>query len=216
MYGLGKELVFPHPSQADEQGLLAVGGDLSSERLILAYRNGIFPWYSDGQPILWWSPDPRMILLPKDLHVSRSMKQVLARGTFTITMNEAFDEVIERCASIPRSGQEGTWITEEMKEAYCELHRQGVATSVEVREQGELVGGLYGLKIDKAFFGESMFSDRSNASKAGFIHLVEQLKKDGVIVIDCQVETEHLKSLGARTVSRNSFLEVLKISQIKD
>lgn len=202
---------FPSIKETTEEGLLAYGGDLSSERLLAAYSRGIFPWYEEGQPILWWSPDPRMVLFPENLKISRSMKQLLKRNAFEVSFNSAFSEVVDNCATIHRSGQEGTWITQEMQQAYLSLHHQGNAISVEVWKENELVGGLYGiyLKEKKIFCGESMFAKVSNASKYGFIHLVKELEKEGLILIDCQVYTPHLASLGAAEIPRDIFLQYL-------
>ncbi len=210
VFRLSEELIFPSPELADEDGLLAVGGDLSEERLLLAYSMGIFPWYSDSSPILWWSPDPRLVLIPGDLKVSRSLRQVIKKGIFTITMNTAFEEVIRNCAEISREGQRGTWITGEMIDAYIRLHRAGYAHSVESWQNGELAGGLYGIALGKAFFGESMFAKKSNASKVAFVTLVGNLHKLHYRLIDCQVTTEHLRSLGAKEVTRKKFLQMLK------
>ncbi|MFZ2196947.1 MAG: leucyl/phenylalanyl-tRNA--protein transferase [Thermodesulfovibrionales bacterium] len=210
VYRLTKDLLFPPPAFADEDGLLALGGDLSRDRILLAYSMGIFPWYSDGSPILWWSPDPRLVLIPEELKVSRSLGQVIKKGIFSVTMDAAFDRVIRNCSEINRKGQHGTWITEEMISAYIDLHCAGYAHSIESWDCGELVGGLYGIALDKAFFGESMFSIKSNASKVAFVTLVEKLKKMNFSFIDCQVATEHLKSLGAREISRKKFLQMLK------
>jgi leucyl/phenylalanyl-tRNA--protein transferase len=196
---------------ADEDGLLAVGGDLSRERLLHAYRNGIFPWY-ENKYILWWSPDPRFVLFPSELKISSSMKQLLKKQTFEFSVNQDFNSVITQCKAISRRGQEGTWITEEMRNAYNDLHFAGYAVSAEVRLNGELVGGLYGLRIGKMFFGESMFSRCSNASKYAFISYVQQLKSEGVELIDCQVYTAHLESLGARMIPRAEFLDIVKAS----
>ncbi len=209
---LDTSLRFPPVEFADSDGLLAVGGDLSLQRLMLAYNSGIFPWYSDGQPILWWSPDPRMVLFPHKLRVSKSMKQVLRQQRFRMSFNEDFAGVIEGCAQIQRPGQQGTWITNEMKMAYIDLHKAGVAHSVEVWEESNLVGGLYGIYLEdkKVFCGESMFSKVSNASKAGFIHLVRALEKKDVRLVDCQIYTPHLESLGAEEISRNQFLQYLQ------
>ncbi|SKA39804.1 leucyl/phenylalanyl-tRNA--protein transferase [Chitinophaga eiseniae] len=204
-----KQLLFPPVHLAEPDGLLAVGGDLSMERLLLAYRSGIFPWF-DERPILWWSPDPRFVLFPADLKVSSSMKQVLRRNQFRITYNAAFPAVIERCSRIPRRGQDGTWITEEMQEAYIRLHQAGYAMSVESWMDDELVGGLYGIRIGACFFGESMFADVSNASKAAFITFVRAYA-DELKLIDCQVETEHLASLGAGFIPRHTFLELIEM-----
>lgn len=212
MYLLTKKIIFPTHSEADENGLLAIGGDLSTERLIHAYNNGIFPWYNEDEPLLWWSPDPRMVLFPKNLRVSKSMRTILKRNQFQITFNTAFKDVIHHCANIKRDGQPDTWITNDMTEAYIKLHKLGVATSVEVWQEDELIGGLYGidLKAKKVFCGESMFSKVSNASKAAFITLVEHLKTLDYKLIDCQMHTDHLESLGAHEIPRDDFLKYLK------
>jgi leucyl/phenylalanyl-tRNA--protein transferase len=210
VFRLTEDLLFPPPALAEEDGLLAVGGDLSNDRILLAYSMGIFPWYSDGSPILWWSPDPRLVLLPGELKVSRSLGQVIKKGVFSVTIDTAFDRVIRNCAEINRKGQQGTWITEEMISAYISLHCAGYAHSVESWDSGELVGGLYGIALGKAFFGESMFAIKSNASKVAFVMLVEYLNKLNFSFIDCQVTTEHLKSLGAKEVARKKFLRMLK------
>lgn len=202
------ELVFPPLSGAEPDGLLAIGGDLSTERLLLAYRSGIFPWYS-RKPILWWAPDPRFVLFQKELRVSHSMRQVLRKGHFQISVNTDFEGVISQCRTIPRSGQDGTWITRDMLEAYLRLHKAGYALSVECRQGGELVGGLYGVRLGRCFFGESMFSKVSNASKAAFITFVEQYSAE-LEIIDCQVHTHHLASLGARFISRVSFVDMVQ------
>ncbi|MBM2838640.1 MAG: aat [Deltaproteobacteria bacterium] len=210
VFRLSNEITFPNPELARKDGLLAFGGDLSEERLITAYSMGIFPWYNAGSPILWWSPDPRLILLPDELKVSRSLRKVVNKGVFKVTMDTAFEQVIRNCAVAPREGQGGTWITEDMIEAYIRLHRSGYAHSVESWCEGELVGGLYGITLRKVFFGESMFSKVSNASKVAFVTIVERLKEQGFSLIDCQVKTEHLMSLGAKEISRQSFLEMLR------
>ncbi len=206
IFALDENLFFPDPVHAEKDGLLAVGGDLSTERLLLAYRSGIFPWF-DGDLPLWWSPDPRFVLFPAELKVSTSMKTLLKRKAFDFTINQAFEEVIANCKTVRRDGQAGTWITEEMQDAYIELHRKGFAVSAEAWKNGELVGGLYGIRMGKFFFGESMFSHESNASKYAFISLVEQLKSEGIEMIDCQVYTAHLESLGARMIPRKEFLQ---------
>jgi len=199
-------LGFPPLNKAlrEPNGLLAAGGDLRPERLIQAYRHGCFPWFQDGQPILWWSPDPRTVMLPDQLHISRSLAKVLRQGRYRVTFDQAFASVIRACAA-PRSYAAETWITSPMQDAYLELHRRGIAHSVEVWRDDELVGGLYGLAMGQLFFGESMFSRADNASKVGFVTLVEHLKDWGFVLIDCQMPTEHLLSLGAQTISRSEF-----------
>lgn len=210
VYLLGKELAFPSPDHADPSGLLAVGGDLSTERLLLAYRLGIFPWYEAGQPILWWSPDPRLVLEPNEFHVSRRLRQTLKRGTFKVTFDQAFGSVIEACATVRRKDQSGTWITREMKEAYIRLHQLGYAHSAESWLDGELVGGIYGVSLGRCLFGESMFFYKRDASKAALATLVEQLKLWGFNLIDAQMTTRHLISLGAKEIPRGVFLDRLK------
>ena len=199
-------LTFPPLDKAlrEPNGLLAAGGDLRAERLIAAYRHGCFPWYQDGQPLLWWSPDPRTMLFPDELHVSRSLRKVIRQGHFQVTFDRAFAEVIRACAA-PRDYADGTWITTPMQQAYIDLHGRGVAHSVEVWQDRQLVGGLYGLAMGRLFFGESMFSRADNASKVGFASLVEQLKAWQFELIDCQMPTQHLHSLGARAISRQEF-----------
>ena len=211
VYRLPDQTAFPPVEHAVNSGLLAVGGDLSPERLLAAYREGIFPWYSEGEPLLWWSPDPRFVLFPGELRISRSMRQFLKKGFLRITFDHAFREVIAACRK-PRPGQDGTWITKEMEEAYVTLHDLGYVHSVEVREEGTLVGGLYGVSLGHVFFGESMFSTRANASKAAFITLVSRLQELHFDLIDCQVETPHLASLGARFIPRREFSVLLKES----
>jgi leucyl/phenylalanyl-tRNA--protein transferase len=208
LFALEKDLYFPPVHLAEPDGLLAVGGDLSQERLLLAYRNGIFPWY-EGEHILWWCPHPRFVLFPDELKISKSMLQLLKRGAFTFTINKAFAGVIDHCKTIERRGQAGTWITPAVKEAYTQLHKNGYAHSAEAWQDGELVGGLYGIRMGKVFFGESMFSKASNASKYAFISYVNQLQKEGVELIDCQVHTAHLESLGARMIDRSAFIDLL-------
>ncbi|MGH1384185.1 leucyl/phenylalanyl-tRNA--protein transferase [Kordia sp.] len=209
MYLLTEEIAFPPVSETSSEGILAFGGDLQPERLLLAYKNGIFPWYSEDEPIIWWSPDPRMVLFPDDLRVSKSMRQLLCRETFTVTFNTAFEHVIRACALIHRPGQDDTWITNEMEDAYIELYKMGHVTSVEVWRDEKLVGGAYGVNLGHVFCGESMFALESNASKFGFIHLVKRLKANGCQIIDCQMHTNHLASLGAYEVPREVFLSYL-------
>ena len=209
MYFLLKELFFPDVSEADEHGILAVGGDLSVERLLLAYRSGIFPWFEDDEPILWWAPRERMVLFPEELIVSKSMRSVLRKDIFTVTFNKDFRAVITNCSQIRRNGQRGTWITDSMIEAYVKLHELGYAKSVEVWQNNELVGGLYGIDLGHVFCGESMFSKVSNASKVAFITLVENLKIRKYKLVDCQVHNDHLESLGAREIDRAEFMKIL-------
>jgi leucyl/phenylalanyl-tRNA--protein transferase len=212
VYSLGESVGFPRPEFADEDGLLAIGGDLRAERLLNAYASGIFPWYSEGEPLLWWSPDPRWVLPPAEVHVSSSMKSVLRSGKFKVTFDRAFRQVMEACGSTPRQGQSGTWITRDMVEAYCEMHQYHLAHSVEVWHEGKLVGGLYGISLGRMFFGESMFSRMSNASKMGFIWLAKGLERLQFHLIDCQTHTPHLESLGARAMPRAHFLRRLEQS----
>lgn len=204
-------LDFPPLERAllDPNGLLAAGGDLTPDRLIQAYRHGCFPWFQDGQPILWWSPDPRTVLLPNELHVSRSLSKVMRQERYHVSLDQCFTEVIRACAA-PRSYAAETWITTPMQDAYLELHKRGIAHSVEVWRGQELVGGLYGLAMGQLFFGESMFSNADNASKVGFATLVERLRAWGFVLIDCQMPTEHLISLGARSIPRAEFAQYLK------
>ncbi|GAA5442732.1 leucyl/phenylalanyl-tRNA--protein transferase [Microbulbifer sp. NBRC 101763] len=193
----------------DPNGLLAVGGDLSPDWLLAAYRRGIFPWYSDEQPILWWSPSPRCVVIPHDFKIGRSLRKVLRRGAFQVTFDQAFEEVIDACRA-PRSGEDGTWITDEMCQAYVDMHHLGHAHSVEVWREGKLVGGLYGLAIGKVFFGESMFHRETEASKVAFVHLIRQLELWGCPLIDCQVSNPHLTSLGAIELCRRDFEQLLE------
>ncbi len=204
------DLSFPPLETAlrEPNGLLAAGGDLRPERLLAAYRHGCFPWYQEGQPLLWWSPDPRTVLFPDELHVSRSLRKRMRHGDYRVTFDKAFAEVIQGCAG-PRSYADGTWITTPMQDAYVRLHEMGVAHSVEVWQQGQLVGGLYGLAMGELFFGESMFSRAADASKVGFVTLVERLREWGFALIDCQMPTRHLESFGARSIPRAAFAEAL-------
>ncbi len=210
MYLLSKDLIFPPVHLANEDGLLAIGGDLSAERLLLAYKSGIFPWYNQGEPIIWYSPDPRMVLFPKDLKISKSMRQLIRKNEFRVTFNQNFEAVISNCKNIKRNGEVGTWITDEMQEAYIKLHKKAIAKSVEVWEKDKLVGGLYGIDLGSVFCGESMFSKVSNASKIAFIYLVQKLEKENYNLIDCQVYNNHLASLGANEIPRYEFLKYLK------
>ncbi|SDW57418.1 leucyl/phenylalanyl-tRNA--protein transferase [Marinobacter mobilis] len=210
------QLWFPPADEAleDPDGLLALGGDLSPKRLELAYRNGIFPWYSDDQPILWWSPNPRCVLFPEEVHVSRSLRRTLNQNRFRITADQAFEEVIRVCGE---SRVEGTWITDEMKDAYIQLHQLGIAHSIEAWNQdGQLAGGMYGIALGCCFFGESMFSLETNASKVLMVHLAHQLKAWGYDLLDCQVESPHLLSMGARSIPRTDFLSILGASVDRD
>ena len=209
MYRLTDALLFPSPEQASAEGIVAVGGDLQPERVMLAYRKGIFPWFESDDFLLWWSPDPRMVLFPDQLKISKSMRIVLRKKQFEVTFNKAFDQVVEACAKVKRFGQNGTWITPGLMEVYSTLHTQGHAHSVEVWEEGSLVGGLYGIDLGTVFCGESMFSKSSNASKVALIFLVKELKKNKYELIDCQVPTQHLASMGAEPISRTKFLTFL-------
>jgi len=202
MFYLTDKIEFPPVHSATEEGIVAVGGDLSLERLLLAYKSGIFPWFEEDAIIIWWSPDPRMVLFPEKVKVSKSMRKLINKNTFKITFNTCFEKVITCCAEVKRDGQHGTWITEEMKKAYCKLHEKGIATSVEVWQNEMLVGGLYGIDLAPIFCGESMFSKVSNASKIAFIYLAQKLKEKNYTLIDCQVYTNHLASLGAEEIPR--------------
>ena len=211
MYYLSEKIFFPPVETANRDGILAFGGDLSVERLLLAYHSGIFPWFNEGEPIIWWSPNPRMVLFPDELVISKSMRNILNRNIFEVTFNQNFREVISNCKTIKRNDQNGTWISNDMIEAYCKLHELGIAKSVEVWQNGNLAGGLYGIDLGHVFCGESMFSKVSNASKIAFIALVNQLKKDRYKLLDCQVYNEHLESLGCREIDRNEFIQILKL-----
>ena len=210
VYLLSDKLVFPPPSLARTDGLLAIGGDLSQQRLLLAYQMGIFPWYSNGEPILWWSPDPRLILYPWELKISKSLKKVIRKGSFRLSIDTAFETVILECAQVRSEKGEGTWITDEMINAYCNLHEAGFAHSVEAWYGQDLAGGLYGVSLGKCFFGESMFTRISNASKATLFGLTAYLETHSFELIDCQVTTAHLLRLGARKIPRQEFLKKLK------
>lgn len=206
---LDEKIWFPPVQQAQKDGLLAIGGDLGEERLLLAYRSGIFPWFNEDEPPLWWSPDPRCVLFPDELKVSSSMQQQLRKKAFEFRINSNFEGVMRGCQSIHRPGQDGSWITEDIIDAYLSLHERGFAWSAEAWQDGQLAGGLYGILMDGVFFGESMFARTSNASKYAFICWVETLKQRGVVLIDCQVHTPHLESLGARMIPRSDFIRLL-------
>lgn len=206
-----EELVFPHPSLAEEDGLLAIGGDLSRDRLVLAYQNGIFPWFNEGDPICWFAPHERCVIFPDKVKVSKSMRKVIADGYFRVTMDQAFEQVIVNCAKVPRVGQDGTWITDKMQNAYIDLHQNGWAHSVEVWFEDQLVGGLYGLEINGVFCGESMFSRMSNASKTALIWLC---RTNRYRLIDCQVPNDHLMSLGAEMIPREGYTLILQANSI--
>lgn len=209
VYQLTEEIMFPKPELAEEDGLLAVGGDLRVERLLLAYCNGIFPWYSDDEPILWWCPKPRFIIKPNEVNISKSMKRIFNKGEFKVTFDNDFEGVIRNCKEL-RENKEGTWITNEIMSAYIDLFKNGFATSVEVYKDKKLVGGLYGVKIGKCFFGESMFSTVSNASKVALISMCKRLEKEGYIFLDCQMHTNHLESMGGKFVSWEDFKSMLQ------
>lgn len=211
MHILTPDLWFPNPNNIDADGFLAMGGDLSVDRLLLAYNSGIFPWYEKGEPILWWSPDPRMVLFPEKFKVSKSLRKTLNSEKFKITFNQDFPQVISYCAIVPRNGQAGTWVTSEMQTAYIDLHKLDHAVSVEVWQNNKLVGGLYGIDLPnrKVFCGESMFSLVSDASKVAFYYLVEYLKTKDYKLVDCQLYNPHLESLGAEQLDRELFLELL-------
>ena len=212
VYLLSEAPMFPHPGLASREGLLAVGGDLSLERLLSAYGQGIFPWFSDGEPILWWSPDPRLVLFPYEFKISRSLKKAINQSRFDITIDGAFRRVITECAETRVAQKEPTWIVGDMIEAYCRLHESGFAHSVEAWQDGVLVGGLYGVSLGRCFFGESMFTTVNNASKVAFARLVDFLKTHEFHMIDCQVTTQHLISMGAREIPRDRFLTLLQAS----
>ena len=202
------KILFPDPEVYDpKSGLIAAGGDLSEERILLAYQLGIFPWFNPGEEILWWCPDPRFVLFPENLKISKLMRKILQKNVFRFTENQAFESVIENCEKIKRKDQDGTWLSEDLKTVFISLHKKGIAKSVEVWQNDELVGGFYGLQFGKVFCGESMFSKVSNASKAGFINFIE---KNNFEMIDCQVHTNHLESLGATMVPKKEYLKILK------
>tara|TARA_B100000780_G_scaffold161854_1_gene113152 strand:+ start:6568 stop:7200 length:633 start_codon:yes stop_codon:yes gene_type:complete len=209
MHQLSSEHIFPSALTANNDGVVAIGGDLHPKRILQAYKQGIFPWFESDDYLVWWSPDPRMVLFPENLKISKSTKKILKDDCFKVTFNQSFDEVVDCCAKVKRFGQNGTWITDGLKKAYNLLHKDGHAFSVEVWKDFELVGGLYGIDLGDVFCGESMFSKENNASKIGFIHLIKELSKNGYKLIDCQVPSAHLKSLGAEEISREQFLNYL-------
>ena len=209
MHILTNDLIFPNVEEATKMGVLAIGGDLSSERLLLAYQSGIFPWFEDNDPILWWAPNPRMVLFLEDFVVSKSMRNIINRNIFKVTFNQDFKSVISHCSQVKRNGQRGTWISDEMIDAYCTLHEKGIAKSIEVWQNDQLVGGLYGIDLGHVFCGESMFSTVSNASKVAFIALVNYLKDNNYKLLDCQVYNEHLESLGCVEIDRKDFMRIL-------
>lgn len=209
LFKLTDELIFPNPELSLKDGLLAVGGDLSIERLLLAYENGIFPWYDDQSPILWWSPNPRMVLFPKKLKISKSLWQVIRQKKFEVKVDENFSSVIKNCASVSRTDQPGTWITDEMIKAYINLHENGFAHSFEAYYDDQLVGGLYGVSLGRIFFGESMFHKMSDASKVALYYLTEKVKSWKFLMIDAQQDTPHMRRMGAKTIPRKDFLELL-------
>lgn len=207
---LSERLIFPDVEEANEEGLLAVGGDLTTERLLLGYQNGIFPWFNDDSLILWWSPNPRMVLFPKKIKISKSMRKLIRDNRFRLTKNTCFEEVVGHCSSVKREGQDGTWITKQIRKAYSGLNQKGIAVSYEVWDGKMLVGGLYGVDLEGVFCGESMFSLKPNASKFAFIKLAEELQAKNYRLIDCQMYTEHLASLGAEEIPRKEFIKILK------
>ena len=210
MYFLTKELYFPPVEEASYEGILAIGGDLSKERLLFAYNNGIFPWFNENEPILWWAPQERMVVNPHDYKISKSLRNIINRNIFEITINKDFEAVISNCQIIKRKGQEGTWITNDIIQSYIELHKLGKAMSFEVWQNKELVGGLYGVDLGNVFCGESMFSTVPNASKVAFVTLIEYLKTNNYKLLDCQVHNDHLEKLGAFEISRDTFMKILK------
>lgn len=209
MVRLGDDHIFPSPRSANEHGVVAYGGDLNPNRITQAYKQGIFPWFESDDNLLWWSPNPRMILYPEKIKISKSLKSVIKKNIFKVTFNKDFEEVIESCSNIKRLGQKGTWITSGLKESFLQLHEKGLAMSVEVWKDSKIVGGLYGLDLGNVFCGESMFSKSSNASKVALVYLSSELRKNNYKFIDCQIPTEHLKSMGGEEVSRDDFLKLL-------
>ena len=215
IFQLTDKLIFPPAELAENNGLLAIGGDLSPERLLLAYRSGIFPWYSEGDPLLWWSPSPRLVILPAEFKVPKRLSRLMRQEKYSVTMDIAFRQVITVCASTDERQEKGTWITDEMIEAYCQLHDMGYAHSVECRLDDELVGGLYGISLGSIFFGESMFSKEPNSSKIALVHLMNKLQEWNFDLIDCQMKTEHLMQFGAREIPGNEFQRLLDKSSAR-
>lgn len=215
MYFLSKELYFPPVEEASYEGVLAIGGDLSIDRLLLAYRNGIFPWFNDDEPVLWWAPPERMVVAPTLYKVSKSIRNLLNQNKFRVTFNQNFSEVIRGCQQIDRPGQDGTWLSDDFIASYTKLYEMGIAKSVEVWQNDELVGGLYGVDLGHIFCGESMFSRVPNASKIAFVTLIKHLKENNYKLLDCQVHNDHLEKLGAIEISRETFMKVLNSSEIK-
>lgn len=209
MFLLGSEYQFPPIELASKEGILAIGGDLHPDRLLTAYQHGIFPWNNEGEPLVWYSPDPRMVLYPKDVYISKTMRKIIRDGSFEVTFNQNFKQVIRHCKTVKRNDQDGTWITDELEESMIKLHQKGVAKSVEVWQDKKLVGGLYGIDLGCVFCGDSMFSTVSNASKLAFIYLAQKLEKEKYPIIDCQIYNEHLASLGAVEISRATFKKYL-------
>ena len=214
-YYLDQEISFPHPEAVKPSGILAIAGDLNLQRLLLAYNYGIFTWYNEGEPIIWWCPKPRYVIFPNKVKIPKSIKSYFNQNKFRITYNQCFEEVIRNCQFHPRSGQNGTWINDDMVQSYLQLHHHGYATSVEVWDGDELAGGLYGVSIEKVFFGESMFSKKSNASRFGFISLAKKLESEGFYIIDCQQPNAYLESLGGEFIPGHDFQQILKANRIK-
>ncbi|MFA8298975.1 MAG: leucyl/phenylalanyl-tRNA--protein transferase [Hyphomicrobiales bacterium] len=209
VYLLSEEPYFPNPSEAEEDGCLAIGGDLSTIRLINAYYNGIFPWYNEGEDIMWFSPDPRLVIYPNEFKASKSLRKIITKNTFDVKINSDFEQTIQNCAFISRQDQDGTWINKDMIQAYINLHHEGWAHSIEVYENSELIGGLYGILLGNVFFGESMFHKKSNASKVAFYHLIEKCKESNISLIDAQQDTPHMRSLGGKLIERRRFIDTI-------
>jgi len=215
VYRLTEEHNFPDPNHASRNGIIAIGGDLHPQRILKAYQTGIFPWFSEGEPILWWSPNPRFVLYPNELKIAKSMRPMLNKSQYRLSINEAFEQVVSNCKTVKRAGQDGTWISDEMKTSYIDLHKSNNAHSVEVWDGNDLIGGLYGIVIGNTFSGESMFAKVSNVSKYAFIRFVQFLQQNNCTIIDCQIETPYLKSFGAKMIDRTAYLQTLKIDDEK-